>query len=77
VTDHDALSLWVVCQNPSDAPGMFTVRRHVAYGKLAGPTNEVMVCPEIEPLREELRRRGLVQMSRDPNDVPEIVEVWI
>jgi hypothetical protein len=73
----DALSIWVVCENPSDAPGLFTVRRHVAYGPQAGPTDEGFACAALEPIREEMRRRGLVRMDRYPNDLPVIVETWI
>jgi hypothetical protein len=71
------LSLWVVCQNPSDAPGLFTVRRHIAHGPQAGPTNDVLVSPDLETIREEMRRRGLVRMERYPEDLPVIVETWI
>jgi hypothetical protein len=71
------LSLWVVCQNPSDAPGLFTVRRHIAHGPQAGPTDEGFVCADLETIREEMRRRGLVRMERYPEDLPVIVETWI
>lgn len=67
------LKIWTVYEKPKDFPNCFVAR--LFEGEEA--TAEIMVCGDIEPIREELRRRGLVCFPRDENDDPVIVESWL
>jgi hypothetical protein len=67
-----SLDIWVIYDNPLDAPGKFVARRHT----LDGPTDEAYEADSLEDARG-LIPDGLVRMPRDGRDEPQIVETWI
>ncbi|MEJ6847521.1 hypothetical protein V3589_15035 [Sinorhizobium fredii] len=74
------LDIYVVCKSPPDFPGKFTCRRHTINRGGDGGTEispEVLVAERIEPIRAEMKQRGLYRLPRFPNDDPVIVECWL
>lgn len=67
------LSIWTVFDHPRDFPHCFVARRF--EGERA--TGDVIVCRDLEPLRDEMERRGLVKIDRFPEDHPNVVESWL
>jgi hypothetical protein len=67
------LQIWTVYEKPKDFPHCFVAR--MFEGDEA--TDEIMVCSDLEPIRQELAKRGLVCLPRDENDDPVIVESWL
>ena len=67
------LSIWTVYDHPSDFPNNYVARRFDGET----PTGDIMVCPELEQIREQLRSLGLVQIARMDGDDPKILETWI
>ena len=67
------LRLWTVYERPVDYPDLYVARLFEGES----PTDQMLVCPDLEPIREELRQRGLTCLPRDDDDEPQIVESWI
>ena len=68
-----SLSLWTIYDHPRDYPRSYVARRF----ELDQPTGEHMVSPDIASLRDEMMRRGLTCLMRDPTDDACIVETWL
>lgn len=66
------LVMYVVCFNPADAPGLFTVRRW--YGEDADPAWGYS-ADTLETIRKSIPA-GLYRQVRYPDDDPVIIEVW-
>lgn len=73
MTAPGRLQIWTVYEKPKDFPNCFVARRF--DGDEA--TADILVCAGLEPIREELARRGLVCLPRDESDEPHIVECWM
>lgn len=73
----DALSMWVVCDHPSDYPEGFSARLWEIRAGTYEPTETVIGCRELAPLRDYFEKRGLTPLPREPGDDPVIVESWI
>jgi hypothetical protein len=75
--DLRAVSKFVVYKHPSDYPGDFVVRRHVAgRGTVKIDPEPWAVVGSLAAARG-LVPEGLVRLARDPTDDPVIVESWI
>ena len=76
MNDDDALCTWTIYDHPSDYPHCFVARewRVTAAGLTPG---EEIVAPELDMLRAFLRARGLVCLTRSPEDDPKLVETWL
>ena len=70
-TSKSSLIMWVIYDNPLDAPGAFVARKFIS----TEPTSEVRAALKIEYLRR-LLPDGLVRMTPDPRDDRAVVEVW-
>lgn len=69
------MPVWVVYRPTTrEYPGHWVARMHVILPDLK-PTRFVVTHDTLEELREMLPP-GLIRLARDPNDLPEIVEVW-
>lgn len=66
-------SLWTVYERPSDFPNSFVARRFT----LAGPTDDLIIGPTLDALRQRLAACGLYMIPRSPDDDPVIVESWL
>lgn len=73
--EQRALEMWVVYERPSDYPNHFIARRWDVL-KQAEPTQHVIKAESLEHVREVMIDMGLVCMMRQPEDEPQIVEVW-
>ena len=71
----DSLSMWVIYDHPKDFPDGFIARRHEATRTGPHPTDDIKTAASL--LRRELASQGLTRLTRDPDDDPKIVEVWL
>lgn len=75
----DQLPMWVVYDHPKDFPRNYVARRwewnDVAQDYFATP--ELMVAPDVDMIRTELQKRGLVRLERHEDDGPKIMETWV
>ena len=71
------LTLWMVYERPTDYPHSWVVRRHYASaeGVRADPVPSA-VAPSLEAARLAIPP-GLHRIERDPDDEPQIAEVWL
>lgn len=76
VTDT-TVSLWTICDSPSDYPGKFVVRQHfVGAASQFAAVLPAAVVDSLEAAREHIPY-GLVHCPRHKNDDPVIVETWV
>lgn len=73
----DALRMWTVYDHPKDYPNNYVARMFLVMDGETRATDELMVCPELEPIREQLRARGLFHFTRWTSDDPVILETWM
>lgn len=71
------LDLWTVYFNPSDYPGKYIARRSEVRGNGPTMTADIIVTDTLRAIRQALHNRGLICLSRDPEDDAVIVEVWL
>lgn len=72
------ISLWTIYHGAADHPHGYIARRfEIALSGEPRPTADVMVEPELGALRDRLVARGLVNLGRDPDEEPQILETWI
>jgi hypothetical protein len=70
------LPMWVVYRPITrEYPGAWVARMHVTLPE-SRPTRFVLTHDTLSELHDILPP-GLVRMARDPNDLPEIEEVWL
>lgn len=70
-----SLPMWVVYRPVTrEYPGKWVARLFLCL-PVDTPTTIVMVRDSLSELRDALPR-GMTLLRRDPNDVPEIEEVW-
>lgn len=69
----EGLLIWTVYNRPRDWPSWY-VARMFANDK---PTGNLLLCRDIDVLRDELAGWGLVPMERSPGDDPVILESWL
>jgi len=72
-----ALDIWTITAQPSDFPGYFVARKHTVRDGVTGATSFVILRRDLDDLRAEMVKRGLVCITRSPEDDPVIVESWI
>lgn len=71
------LHLWTIYEGARDFPGTLVARmHHCVAGQTWPDAKEVRVAPTLAALRRALPP-GLTMMPRQPDDEPQIVEVWI
>jgi hypothetical protein len=69
--------MWTVYDHPKDFPHSFVARRFEVAKAVSWPTDDILVSGDLDMLRDELAARGLTPITRDPDDDPKIVEVWL
>lgn len=71
--------MWTVYDHPADYPEHFVARCWLVIPGREEPqwTNMLLRHLELEPLRRELARMGLVALARNEGDEPQIVETWL
>jgi hypothetical protein len=71
------VNIWTLYDSPTDAPGLFVLRRFELRDGDAHPTDEAYASRSIETLRAHMRWEGRYCIPRHPNDEPAIVECWL
>jgi len=71
------LSMFTIYAHPKDYPDKFVVREFVIKPTGAEPSQYADVYDTLDDAREPLIRRGLVCLTRQPGDEPQIVETWL
>ena len=74
--DHP-VSMWTVYDHPTDYPEYYVARLFEVTAGRTKITTTVLVANSLDTIRSEMRQRGLVCMSRQPEDDPKIMEVWL
>jgi hypothetical protein len=72
-----SISIWTIYDKPRDYPTCYVARRFEASADGVRPTADCIVSPQLEPLREELRDKGLTPLPPAPEDPPHLVESWL
>ena len=75
--ERNALSMWTVYDHPADFKDHFVARRHETSSAISVATSDIIISKDLDVLREAMLFCGLICMTRDPNDDPNIVEVWM
>jgi hypothetical protein len=70
------LSMWTVYDHPKDFPHSYVARRFEVNDGGPTPTGD-LVQGELSIIRKTFSDCGLVCLTRNPEDDPVIVEVWI
>lgn len=72
----DGLSMWTVYYNPTDAPGLFVVRRFNITKAGAEASRVSFSALTLRDARSYIPP-GLHNLGREPGDEPQIVETWV
>jgi hypothetical protein len=75
--DKEPLWIWVIYDHPRDFPNAFVARPQFETVDGIKQFGEGYAAPDLEVLRDHMRRMGLVCLARHPDDDPVIIEVWI
>lgn len=70
------LVMWSIFERPADFPDGFIARKFVITSGEVTPTRDAMVCRQLEPIRNEMMRRGLYCLPREERDPPMLLESW-
>lgn len=74
---REPLWVWVIYDHPRDFPDSFVARPQCETQEGIQQFAEGFAAPELDMLRDHMRRMGLTCLPRHPSDDPIIVEVWI
>ena len=70
------LVIWTIYDRPRDHPEGFIARRFDVRAE--GPkATDLTIAGELEDLREGFWKAGLMKLSRQDGDEPQIVESWV
>lgn len=72
----DTLPMWTITENPSDHPGKFVARLWLVEGRVIAATTDIHIADDLKAVRAMLPG-GLINIGRQPEDDPVIVETWI
>jgi hypothetical protein len=73
----EGLEMWTVYDHPKDFPKEYVARKFVVDQDGARPTDNIIVSTSLKYLRYRLMSRGLVALTRNLDDEPQIVETWL
>lgn len=73
--ENDRLPMWVIFDHPTNWPEWFVARKWYTLPQTES-TDDMLKARTLDTLREMLPP-GLVCISRQDNDAPHIVEVWL
>lgn len=72
------LIIYTIYKHPSDYPQDYVCRRHLVTGNGSKPEGQlVFIRTDLESIREELEKFGLINIGRTAADDAVIVESWI
>jgi hypothetical protein len=70
------LAIWTVYDRPTDHPDGFIARMYVLERGASRPTDKTLKG-ELEDIRKIFWSAGLMKLSRQEGDEPQIVESWV
>jgi hypothetical protein len=70
------LTIWTIYDRPKDHPDGFIARRFEVGGGDTVATPEILTG-ELEDLRQVFWKAGLMKLSRQEGDEPQVVESWV
>jgi hypothetical protein len=73
---ENALELWTVYRRPKDYPDHCVARKSLIDQHGSRLTNDMFVADDLAEVRA-LLPKGLVRLTRHPDDDPVIVETWL
>lgn len=68
--------VYCITYDPSDHPGMYAVRKHLAFINGTRPAELIGLSSTLEEARKMVPE-GLIRIARDDDDDKVIVESWI
>jgi hypothetical protein len=71
------LNMWTVYDHPRDFPDSHVARRFECGGGTEPVPTRDVVKGELPAIREAFARCGLVCLTRNDGDEPQIVETWL
>jgi len=72
------LVMWTIYDHPSDWPDWYVARPYtIGDGPEPVPGDTVILERDLERLRDQMQRRGLVKLMRNEGDHPNVVETWL
>lgn len=74
--DRGPLLMWVIYDRPTDFPESYVARLWAALPR-PEPLSDVLVCDDLEALRDHCIGLGGVRLERQPDDDPTILETWL
>lgn len=72
--DSARMPMWVIYNRPTDFPSGTMARMWYAFPEEA---TDRTIEANLNELRQRFTSMGLVNIGRQPNDDPKILEVWI
>jgi hypothetical protein len=76
MSDNDKLFMYVVYENPRDFPGQFVLREHYVDPSGVHAQSGYKLASTLEEIRAFVPP-GMTNIGREPEDEPQIREVWI
>lgn len=71
-------AVWTIYDHPSDFPRNYVARMHIVFSDMTSePTYELMVCPYLDPIQQQLHNAGWTQFPRKDGEDPCILEHWM
>lgn len=71
-----ALSMWTIYNHPKDFPHSYVARRFEASASGPVATHDI-IQGELDAIRKSFWQAGLVCLTRNDADEPQIVETWL
>ena len=69
------MPMYVIYQHPRDYPEHFVVRKFIVQRRTVTATGEFSLWPNLNRARTAIPR-GMINITRHPDDEPQIVESW-
>jgi hypothetical protein len=74
--ERGVLSMWTVYDHPRDFPHSYVARRFEVGQDGAHPTED-FIQGDLAIIRKSFSQCGLVCLTRDESDEPQIMETWL
>jgi hypothetical protein len=71
-----ALAIWTIYDRPKDFPDGFIARRREVSDGVSAPTRDT-ITGKLEDIRMAFWKAGLMKLSRQEGDEPQVIESWV
>jgi hypothetical protein len=76
-SQRGALAIWTIYEKPKDFPDGYIARRFEVGGGGAPVATRDTLTGKLDDIRQALWKAGLMKLSRQDGDEPQIVESWL